>query len=243
MSLQYILVCTLRTAWLTGLITPVRLTSGALAVFSPVALTPDVRSTLQSLGNDVRYITAPDLEHHMFIGQWHKEFPQAKVIGPEGLPEKRAKQKTEQVPFGTVLTQKAKTDVHIGDDFERDFDYEYIGSHPSKEIVLFYRPDRTLIQADLLFNLPATEQYSRAGEAATAGLATRLFGIPMSTAGSAIWNKRFQWYVASAKDRAAFNSSIQRIGKWDFDRIIPCHGDVIETGGKGIFQKIFAWHL
>jgi len=25
----------------------------------------------------------------------------------------------------------------------------------------------------------------------------------------------------------------------DIDRIIPCHGDVIETGGKGIFESVF----
>jgi hypothetical protein len=34
-----------------------------------------------------------------------------------------------------------------------------------------------------------------------------------------------------------------RIEKWDFDRIIPAHGDVIETSGKSIFSKIFEWHL
>lgn len=179
----------------------------------------------------------------MFIGQWHKEFPQAKVIGPEGLPEKRAKQKTEQVPFGTVFKGKDKADVQIGEDFDRDFDYEYVGSHPSKEIVLFYRPDRTLIQADLMFNLPATEQYSRTGQSATAGILSRLFSTVMSTGGNPIWQKRFLWYAVGAKDRVGFNASMQKIGQWDFDRIIPCHGDVIETGGKGIFQKVFEWHL
>ena len=29
----------------------------------------------------------------------------------------------------------------------------------------------------------------------------------------------------------------------NLDKIIPCHGDVIETGGKGIFDKIMQWHL
>ncbi len=55
-----------------------------------------------TLGNDVRYITAPDMEHHMFLGPWHSAFPQARVIGPEGLAEKRASQKKELVPFSTT---------------------------------------------------------------------------------------------------------------------------------------------
>ena len=40
-----------------------------------------------------------------------------------------------------------------------------------------------------------------------------------------------------------FAECAKSIEKWDFDRIIPCHGDVIESDGKGIFQKIMAWHL
>ncbi len=65
----------------------------------------------------------------------------------------------------------------------------------------------------------------------------------MSATGPATWQKRFNWYAASAKDRTGFNRSIQKIDKFDFDRIIPCHGDVIESGGKGIFRKVFEWHL
>lgn len=36
---------------------------------------------------------------------------------------------------------------------------------------------------------------------------------------------------------------MNRINQWDFDRVIPCHGDVIETGAKGIFQNVFEWFL
>ena len=210
-----------------------------------MALTPEVRSTLESLGNDVRYIAAPDVEHHIFLGPWHKAYPQAKLIGPEGLAEKRAsrKKKDEAVPFSTVFARAAKRDLRVGDDFDRDFDYEYVDGHPNRELVFFHRPDRTLIQADLLFHMPATEQYSRTGVSATAGLPSSLFARAMSTAGEARWQRRLIWYLLSAKDRPSFNDSIRRIDQWDFDRIIPCHGDVIDSGGKGIFRKIFAWHL
>jgi hypothetical protein len=36
---------------------------------------------------------------------------------------------------------------------------------------------------------------------------------------------------------------MERINKWGFNRIIPCHGDVMEGDGKGIFEKVMKWHL
>ena len=39
------------------------------------------------------------------------------------------------------------------------------------------------------------------------------------------------------------NASMARIAGWDFERIVPCHGDVIEKGGKGIFENVMSWHL
>ncbi len=56
-----------------------------------------------------------------------------------------------------------------------------------------------------------------------------------------IWQQRFLWYAAAGKDRTGFAESAKRVKQWDFDRVIPCHGDVIETGGKGIYDKLTAW--
>jgi len=223
--------------------TVVKLTSGNLAVFSPVALTPDVQTTLTNLGGEVKYLTAPDLEHHIFLGEWHKAFPNAHIIGPEGLAEKRAKQKNENVPFSTIFTAKDKAAIKVSEEFDQDFEYEYVDAHPNKELVFFYKPERTLIEADLFFNLPATEQYSKTGEPANKGLFTKLFAPLWGTQGSAIWQKRMLWYAMSRADRPGFNASVKRINEWDFDAIVPCHGDSIEKGGKPIFEKLFSWHL
>ena len=86
---------------------PVRLQSGSLAVFSPTALTDAVKQKVKEMG-EVKYITALDAEHHIYVGEWYKEYPNAKVLGPETLPEKRAKQKNEEVPFHLVWTGKDK---------------------------------------------------------------------------------------------------------------------------------------
>ncbi|TVY87196.1 hypothetical protein LAWI1_G008556, partial [Lachnellula willkommii] len=152
-----------------GRATIVKLQSGSLAVFSPVALTPTVKSKLESLGNKVSYIAAPDLEHHIFLSAWASAFPSAHIIAPDGLAEKRAKlsqtdKDVTNVPITTVFTAANKRSIRISEEFDAEFEYEFVDAHPNKELVFVHKPSRTLIEADLLFNLPATEQYSRTGE-------------------------------------------------------------------------------
>jgi len=226
--------------------TIVRLATGNLAVFSPVALTDIVKREITTFGNgDVKYITALDQEHHIFIEEWLKAFPSAKVIAPETLPAYRDKQGYWKVPQEqwTLFRKNDKAGFSVSEEFDREFDSEYVHSHSNYELVFNHKPSRTLIEADLIFNLPATEQMSKTGLSATSGILTQIFNALMSAQGSAIWQKRFLWYAASSGDRSAFNQSICKIDGWSFDKMIPCHGDVIERDGKGIFQKIMQWHL
>ncbi|KAK1241154.1 hypothetical protein MKX08_001128 [Trichoderma sp. CBMAI-0020] len=226
--------------------TLVRLTSGNLAVFSPVALTEETKAKAAELGGNVAYIIALDFEHHIFISEWAKQWPEAKIIGPEGLPEKRAKQtkdpKINDDKFAVVFTKEGKRDIRISDEFDADFDYEYVDGHVNKELVFNYRPDKVLIEADLMFNLPATEQYSKVPESERpSGFLNKIFHSVQNTSGEATWPKRFNWHLA--KDRSSMSDSLKVIDQWDFTTLIPCHGDVLEGNGKDIFRKIFQWHL
>lgn len=229
--------------------TIVRLTSGSLAVFSPVALTPDVKAKVAEMGGKLEYIVATDIEHHIFVSDWKQEYPDAHILGPEGLPEKRAKvhddERIGKEAFHTVFTTADKGKQTVTPEFDADFTHEFVDAHPNKELVFLYRPDRVLIQADMLFNLPAVEQYSRVPEEAKPknGLLNKFFTSMNSTAGDAMGIKRFLWYAISSKDRDGFNKSVQRINEWDFVTIVPCHGETMEGNGKEIFEKVFEWHL
>ncbi|KAL2883972.1 hypothetical protein SGCOL_000610 [Colletotrichum sp. CLE4] len=235
-----------------GRATLVRLTSGALAVFSPVALTDAVKAKIAEKGGNLAYIIAPDMEHHIFISEYKAAYPQAKIIGPDGLPQKRAKQtgdpkiNTADEFFVVFKDGAEKRSVTITPEFDADFEYEYVDAHANKELVFYFKPERVLIQADLLFNLPPREQYSKAPEGerdTSSGFGNKLFGGLQTTEGDVKWVKRFQWYVMSSKDRPSFNESIQRIDAWDFDTLIPCHGDTIQGDGKERFRKVFEWHF
>ena len=224
----------------------VKLQSGSLAIFSPVALTPTVRSKLTSLSPSppTTYLIAPDMEHHIFVSPWAKEYPLAEVIGMEGLPEKREGDDANKgVKFAHVFSAGNKRDMRISPEFDEEFEYEFVHSHQNKELVFLHKPTKTLIEADLLFNMPPTEQYSRTGVAPDAGIFSKFFGAMLNTHGDMRWQKRFLWYGPGGKDRTGLAESAKRINSWDFDRIIPCHGDVIETGGKSILQNLTSWFV
>ncbi|ERF76004.1 hypothetical protein EPUS_08258 [Endocarpon pusillum Z07020] len=225
-----------------GRATIIKLQTGALAVFSPVALTDDVRSKVQSMGNNVKYISAMDIEHHIFITPWAKAYPQAEVIGVEGLPEKREKDpSTKGITFSHVFTQSNNKDMRISEEFDEEFEYEFLHSHPSKELIYYHKPSKTMIQADFIFNLPAYEQYSKSGEGATSGVFTKLFTGLMNTRNDITWQRRFVWYVLSSKDRAGFSESVNKMKRWELQRIVPSHGDVIESEAQSVFDKITRW--
>ncbi|KAJ3572969.1 hypothetical protein NPX13_g4866 [Xylaria arbuscula] len=234
-----------------GRATIVKLTSGALAVFSPVALTDEVKAKVTELGGNLAYIIAGDLEHHIFITQWKTEYPGAKLVGPKGLPERRKAITNDPMigkeEFDFLYDEGNSHSNAISDEFAADFEVEFVHAHKNQELVLFYKPDKVLIEADLMFNLPPTEQYSKVPDAEknVGGLLKKIFYSLNQTAGAAKGHKRLIWFAISNsnKNRPAFNESVKRIYGWDFNTLIPCHGDVIEGTGKETFGKIFDWHI
>lgn len=92
-----------------------------------------------------------------------------------------------------------------------------------------------------MFNLPAYEQYSRTGVAADSGIYTKLSNYFLSTRPGK-GQQRFNWY-ATSRDKGSFGRSAKVVAGWDIEKIIPCHGDVIERDGGAVFRRIFAWHL
>lgn len=257
--------------------TAVRLQSGSLAIFSACPLTPTVLNTLTTLSPDpaaptapnVRYLIAPDIEHHLHIGQWKKAFPSAHILAPDGLREKRAKQgyPDADTPYAHVWkagaakrTDEGKYGV-IPEEFKNEFDVEYFDAHANKDVAFLHKPDGgTFINADLFFNLPGGEQYQATQPKIdpSSGIFTKLalyftHGPRISAAGdvipgSATGNRRFGWWVLGAKNRKGYAESVKVVSGWRFKRIISCHGDVVEDGPKegtanAAWDEISRWYL
>ena len=180
--------------------TVARLPDGALWLHAPVPIDDALAAELAALG-PVAHLVAPSLMHHLFVPRALGRYPQARLWAAPGLEEKRpalpvAEALTDQAP----AAWRAVIDQHL-----------VRGAPRLNEVVFLHRPSRTLIVADLVFNVRHAE-----------GWATNLVLRTMGTRGRLGQSRLWHFY---ARDRAAVRSSVEEILRWDFDRILPGHGE------------------
>src|SRR5438552_248051 len=65
-----------------------RLSNGSLFIWSPIQLTDSLRTEVDAVGQ-VRHIIAPNSLHHLFLAEWKRAYPGARVYAPPGLRKKR----------------------------------------------------------------------------------------------------------------------------------------------------------
>jgi hypothetical protein len=93
-----------------GRATAVRLSNGDVFLVSPVQPDDTTKATLDKIGK-VKYLVAPDFEvlvtlylanmqHHMFLKPYKDMYPDAQLIGVEGLPERK---KQEGLKFDHIF--------------------------------------------------------------------------------------------------------------------------------------------
>lgn len=52
------------------------------------------------------------------------------------------------------------------------------------------------------------------------------------------------WYITAPKNHEVFARQAKRVSReWEFERIIPCHGDVVEKDAKGAWDSVMKWFL
>lgn len=159
-------------------------------------------------------IVAPTLIHHLFIPQAHKNFPDAKIWGVEGFTKKRP-----DIKWDYTLTQKN----WLYSDFVQVLEIQGIPN--LNEAAFFHKESKTLIVADLLFNLQNPKGFF-------SYLLLSLLGT----------YKKFnvsRFLTLSVKDKDTFKYSLDQILKWDIERIAMSHGDLVTSNARAELQKIF----
>lgn len=204
--------------------TIVRLSNHDLVLISPISLRDDHRLILDTLGT-VRHIIAPNLFHHLFINQAHTLYPKAQVWGVEGLADKRPDLKID-----ALLNQAGSFSDEL--DYLPFEGFEAIlpsGIAQANETVFCHRPSRTLVLTDIAFNFDNNASLGMQ-------LAARVIGAYDTLKPSRLekWGTRNKPKVANA---------VQQVLSWDFDRVIPAHGSIVEVNGKSEFQAGYEWFL
>ncbi len=195
--------------------TVARGSSGSLLLHSPVALTPELAVELEGLG-PVRYVVAPSLLHDLYLQPYFERFPEARFVAPPGLAELHP-----GLPACGVL------DDGLDGEWRDDLRLMKIEGMPrADEWVFLHSETRTLIVADLIFN------FGRVDSWVTRSL-LRLAG----TYGRPACSRLFRMLI---KDRDAFLRSLARLWDWEFDRVVPGHGMILQSGGKPELRRIFS---
>lgn len=117
--------------------------------------------------------------------------------------------------------------------FEKEISLHNVSAHRNDELVAIHHPTGTLLEADLLFNLPPTEQYSRSSLPCW----FRWLGSGSSLSPSGKLHHTMAGSIISSDELAKREMAPIFEAKWD--RIVPCHGDVIETGGKAKWAEVW----
>lgn len=229
---------------------------GNIVIWSAIPYCEDVERALRMASGkeenfNVKYLIIPDTEHTMACKSFKAKFPEMKIIGMKGVQLGDGKvdyafgdEHANKIIDLPIMAQVGLTDPTIANNFE----FVYLPTHANKELVVFDKKSKTLFEADLLFNLgvPGTtsgkvtlEQYSP-----DTGFPAHFnphFGCsfftrylqPYSKVGKYLFNK-----IAKSTDPAC-RSGLQAINSWDFERIVMCHGNIIESNAKDAFQNAF----
>lgn len=201
---------------LTATMVVLRLSNGSLLVYSPALLTRERRAEVEALGR-VAHLYAPNLHHHLHLGDWTSAFPSARVHAPRGLKKKRPELRVDRVHGDTPEPA-----------FAGVIDEIPIDGFRLQETALFYRPAQTLVVADLVHNIGRPTHRWTATYARVMGFYDR---VALSRA--------IRW--SAFADRKAARRSIDDVLGRGFDRLVVGHGAPLMTGGRDAVAATYDW--
>jgi hypothetical protein len=201
---------------LTANMTVLKLGGDALLVCSPVMLTPERKAAVDALGR-VAHLYAPNTYHHLRLGDWSRAYPQARVHAPPGLLRKRPDLRVDRV-HGAMAEP----------DFAGVLDEVRIDGFLLQETVLFHRPSRTLVLADLVHNIGRpTHGWTR--------VYTTLAGFWGRVALSRVIR------LSAFPDRVAARRSVDLMLSLPFERVVVGHGPPLLQDAKPQLERALAW--
>jgi hypothetical protein len=210
-----------RPVWFGGVrlrarTTIVRLDDGGLLLHTPAPPTDALAAELRALG-PVRWLVVPNCWHHLGTPAAAAQFPEAQVVGPaSALSRNKA--------------LRLHVDIHDAQFAERVPELEALplrGVPFWDETVLYHRPTRTLLGADIVCCAGAKDHWSWRWAARLTGCYERV-RVPPDT------RKKIP-------DKTAAARSIRAMLERPAQRLIVGHADLIEDDWRDRLAE--AWRL
>jgi hypothetical protein len=198
----------------------IRLGDGSLFLWSPIALTPELKAEVEALG-PVAHLVSPNKIHYLFLKGWKDAYPDARIYALDEL-----KKRKPALPIDAVLEDTPDQD------WANDIDQVIVrGSFAMSEAVFFHRKSRTAIFADLI------ENFSPDWFKGWRGVLARLDGIVSPHPGAPR-----EWRL-SFRNRKMARSALDRILSWQPEQVVMAHGIIVRNDGVGFIRRAFGWLL
>jgi hypothetical protein len=195
-----------------------RLSTGRSWVWSPIALTNELAAAVEAIGR-VGYIVSPNKLHHLFLGEWSRRWPDARLFAPPGLARKKPQLRFEG-ELGDAQSRPWSTEIDQA---------VFRGSFAMQEVVFFHRRSRTAIFGDLIQRFP--EHAAKGWK----GLVMRLGGL-VGPHGSTPRDWRLS-FLSRRDARAARRTVLE----WKAQRLLIAHGECATTGATDIIAAALSW--
>jgi hypothetical protein len=203
--------------------TIVRLRSGGLWVWSPIALSAALEARVQGLG-PVTHLVSPNFIHYAHVAAWKQAYPEAIAWASPGVRE-RARAQNVDVRFDRDLGDAPP------DDWRDDLDQLiFEGSRVLREVEFLHRASRTLVIADLIENFEPQKLtfFERT--------LMRVGGV-CAPDGKAPSDVRLTFLGRHDVARR----SLQRMTEWKPERIVIAHGKLFDHDGEHELRRAFRW--
>lgn len=196
----------------------IRLSNGDLFIWSPTALTEQLRAETDALGR-VRHLVAPNSLHHVFLADWKRAYPDARLHAPPGLREKRG-----DLAF----------DGDIGDvpapDWAGQIDQVLMrGNAITTEAVFFHAGSGVALFADLLQQLPPGW---------FSGWRAIVAKWDLMTGPEPSVPRKFR---LAFTDRPAARGALDRVLSWPVEKVLMAHGAPVRQDGRAFLARAFGW--
>ncbi len=192
----------------------IRLSSGKLVIHSTAPFSPEDVAAIKELGEPGWLVDVTNI-HDTHAKEGRAAFPGIPYLAPEGFSEAAG-----------ISTQPLSTPpAEWGDEVQV---LELAGkAEMAREYAVFHQPSRTVIVADLAFHVT---------EDAPAGL--RLYASVVLKGGGSHDTAMPAPQKWAARDKEAFERSLEQMMAWDFERVITGHGDVPVTDKAALTEAL-----
>ena len=195
----------------------IKLPDGGLFIWSPVALTDELRGAVEALG-PVAHIVAPNSLHHLYIPEWARAFPEAKLHAAPGVREKRG-----DVRFAADLTDAADpawADV---------MDQALLPNAIASEIVFFHRPSGTALFTDVL------QQFD---DRWFSGWRRWIAKADLMVGAEPHVPRKFRM---AFRDKAGARAALSRILSWPVQNVVMAHGAPVTADAPAFLARAFSF--